>query len=136
MCSDGVYYCCDPASGCDGQHVCPTNAGLVSCACVGTDAALHLPTIGCVPPPPPPCPAHTHDTAGKKTVFLRHIYIKEIFLPRQARDNHRESTQKKTVLSQEIGLRDDRSHKIAIATSALFQLITTMAVPAPPVLRI
>jgi hypothetical protein len=75
-------------------------------------------------------------TSGEKTALFSHFYIKTIFLPRQARDNHRESTPKKTVLSQEIGLRDDRSHKIAIATSALFQVITTMAVPAPPVLRI
>jgi hypothetical protein len=30
---------------------------------------------------------------GKKTSFLRHLYIKCIILPRQARDKHRESTQ-------------------------------------------
>ena len=32
---------------------------------------------------------------GKKTVFLSHLCIKTIFLPRQARDKHRESTQKR-----------------------------------------
>jgi hypothetical protein len=32
--------------------------------------------------------------AVRKTYFLRHLYIKTIILPRQARDKHRESTQK------------------------------------------
>eukprot|EP01046_Picozoa_sp_COSAG06_P033138 COSAG06_NODE_3362_length_5453_cov_5.741688_9_plen_127_part_00 len=36
---------------------------------------------------------------GEKTVFLSHLCIKTIFLPRQARDKHRESTPKQTVLS-------------------------------------
>jgi hypothetical protein len=36
---------------------------------------------------------------GKKTGFLSHLYLKVIFLPRQARDKHRK-TQKKPVLSQ------------------------------------
>jgi hypothetical protein len=40
------------------------------------------------------------DDAGKKTVFLSHLYIKIIILPRQARDKHRETTQKGTVLLQ------------------------------------
>jgi hypothetical protein len=31
----------------------------------------------------------------RKTAFLSHLYIKTIILPRQARDKHRESTQKK-----------------------------------------
>ena len=31
---------------------------------------------------------------GKKTGFLRHLYIKVIFLPRQARDKHRENSKK------------------------------------------
>ena len=31
----------------------------------------------------------------KQRVFLSHLYIKCIFLPRQARDKHRESTQKR-----------------------------------------
>eukprot|EP01046_Picozoa_sp_COSAG06_P028358 COSAG06_NODE_2548_length_6692_cov_35.291066_3_plen_212_part_00 len=31
---------------------------------------------------------------GKKTGFLRHLYIKMMILPRQARDKHRERTQK------------------------------------------
>jgi hypothetical protein len=34
-------------------------------------------------------------TLGKKTAFLSHFYIKCIILPRQARDKHRETTQKK-----------------------------------------
>eukprot|EP01046_Picozoa_sp_COSAG06_P024231 COSAG06_NODE_1963_length_7972_cov_10.409628_9_plen_129_part_00 len=39
--------------------------------------------------------------AGKKAGFLRHLYIKVIVLPRQARDKHRGSTQKKpTVFSK------------------------------------
>jgi hypothetical protein len=29
---------------------------------------------------------------GEKTVFLSHLYIKAIFLPRQARDKHRENS--------------------------------------------
>jgi hypothetical protein len=35
-------------------------------------------------------------TEGKKTCFLRHFILKMITLPRQARDKHRESTQKET----------------------------------------
>ena len=31
----------------------------------------------------------------KKTVFLSHLHVKTIFLPRQAREKHRESTQKR-----------------------------------------
>jgi hypothetical protein len=38
--------------------------------------------------------------AGDRTVFLRHLYIQMMILPRQARDKHRESTQKRTVLLQ------------------------------------
>jgi hypothetical protein len=34
-------------------------------------------------------------TNGKKTGFFGHLYIKCIILPRQARDKHRESTQKR-----------------------------------------
>ena len=30
----------------------------------------------------------------KKRAFLSHLYIKMMFLPRQARDKHRESTQR------------------------------------------
>jgi hypothetical protein len=37
--------------------------------------------------------------AVKKRHFLRHLYIKVIILPRQARDKHRESTQKKSGVS-------------------------------------
>jgi hypothetical protein len=33
---------------------------------------------------------------GKETPLLRHFYVKCIGLPRQARDKHRESTQKKS----------------------------------------
>jgi hypothetical protein len=36
----------------------------------------------------------TRDISGEKTVFLSHLYIKTISLPRQARDKHRESTHK------------------------------------------
>jgi len=32
--------------------------------------------------------------AGKKTALLRHLYIKCIILPRQARDKHRENSKK------------------------------------------
>ena len=39
-------------------------------------------------------------TTGSKTVFFRHLYIKMMILPRQARDKHRETTQKGTVLLQ------------------------------------
>jgi hypothetical protein len=37
----------------------------------------------------------------RKTYFLRHLYIKTIILPRQARDKHRETTQKRTFFSGE-----------------------------------
>ena len=33
-------------------------------------------------------------TIGEKTVFLSHLYIKTIVLPRQARDKHRENSKK------------------------------------------
>jgi len=35
----------------------------------------------------------------RKRSFLSHLYIKPIILPRQARDKHRESTQKQTLVS-------------------------------------
>ena len=35
-------------------------------------------------------------TPVRKRVFLRHLYIKMITLPRQARDKHRETSQKRT----------------------------------------
>ena len=47
-----------------------------------------------------------HSTPGevvgqvRKRHFLRHLYIKCIILPRQARDKHRESTQKRDVFLQ------------------------------------
>jgi hypothetical protein len=34
------------------------------------------------------------DDAGEKTVFLSHLYIKMLFLPRQARDKHKENSKK------------------------------------------
>ena len=34
------------------------------------------------------------DFTGEKTGFLRYLYIKVIFLPRQARDKHRENSKK------------------------------------------
>jgi hypothetical protein len=37
---------------------------------------------------------------GDKTALLRHLYIKCIILPRQARDKHRENSKKEAVLSQ------------------------------------
>ena len=62
------------------------------------------------PPPPPPqqqqqqrrlllkSPCHTARVelllAGAKTGFLSHLYINVIFLPRQARDKHRENSKK------------------------------------------
>jgi hypothetical protein len=72
-------------------------------------------------PPPPPqqqqqqqqrrqrrlllkSPCHTARVelllAGAKTGFLSHLYINVIFLPRQARDKHRENSKKKPVFSQ------------------------------------
>jgi hypothetical protein len=38
-------------------------------------------------------------TSLQKTAFLSHLYIKTIILPRQARDKHRENTQKKMPFS-------------------------------------
>jgi hypothetical protein len=45
---------------------------------------------------------HTNGTSMqvRKRHFLSHLYIKCIILPRQARDKHRESTQKSAVFSQ------------------------------------
>jgi nitrate reductase alpha subunit len=45
-------------------------------------------------------------TRCEKRAFCAIFNIKVIFLPRQARDKHRESTQKKPVLSKDVG-RDD-----------------------------
>ena len=46
------------------------------------------------------CPQNCHQCPGwvRKTVFLSHLYINATCLPRQARDKHRESSFKKTVL--------------------------------------
>jgi hypothetical protein len=45
-------------------------------------------------------PALVRDAAtGDKTGFLRHLFIKMLILPRQARDKHRENS-KKPVLSK------------------------------------
>ena len=38
---------------------------------------------------------------GEKTVFLSHLYIKTMILPRQARDKHRENSKKSAVFSPE-----------------------------------
>ena len=48
---------------------------------------------------------HTNGTSMqvRKRHFLSHLYIKCIILPRQARDKHRESTQKSAVFSQAEG---------------------------------
>jgi hypothetical protein len=35
-----------------------------------------------------------HYGVGEKTGFFRHLYIKVIFLPRQARDKHRDNSKK------------------------------------------
>ena len=40
------------------------------------------------------------EACGKR-LFVSHLYIKTIILPRQARDKHRESTQKKDLISFE-----------------------------------
>ena len=42
--------------------------------------------------------AHGEGVLGqvRKRHFLRHLYIKVIFLPRQARDKHRENSKKET----------------------------------------
>jgi len=38
--------------------------------------------------------------AGEKTVFLSHLYIKMMILPRQARDKHRENSKKARLLAE------------------------------------
>jgi hypothetical protein len=43
---------------------------------------------------------NAEESKVRKRHFLRHLYIKCIILPRQARDKHRESTQKRDVFSQ------------------------------------
>jgi hypothetical protein len=45
------------------------------------------------------CDSDDNDEVRKRH-FLRHLYIKCIILPRQARDKHRQSTQKSAVFSQ------------------------------------
>jgi hypothetical protein len=45
------------------------------------------------------CDSDDNDEVRKRH-FLRHLYIKCIILPRQARDKYRESTQKSAVFSQ------------------------------------
>jgi hypothetical protein len=45
----------------------------------------------------------------QKTPFLRHVYIKTIILPRQARDKHRESTQKKEAFFAGCFIEQDKS---------------------------
>jgi hypothetical protein len=39
-------------------------------------------------------------TSGKKTVFLSHLYIEMLCLPRQARDKHRENSKQTVFLQQ------------------------------------
>jgi hypothetical protein len=56
----------------------------------------------------------------RKRRFLRHLYIKVIFLPRQARDNHRENTQKKAVLSKASGIHTTRPQAGARKTAPFF----------------
>jgi hypothetical protein len=50
----------------------------------------------------------------RKTAFLSHLYIKTISLPRQARDKHRETTQKKDAVflrtPNHLGMDDNRLH--------------------------
>jgi len=38
---------------------------------------------------------------AKNGIVFRHLYIKIMILPRQARDKHRENSKKETVLSQD-----------------------------------
>jgi hypothetical protein len=52
----------------------------------------------------------------EKTAFLSHSYIKPIILPRQARDKHRESTQKKMCRFSHLQLAD--TQPVAAATAA------------------
>eukprot|EP01046_Picozoa_sp_COSAG06_P046963 COSAG06_NODE_6739_length_2801_cov_3.127636_1_plen_81_part_00 len=55
---------------------------------------------GLLLPPPLSLPSHLAEQAevrrvALETVFLSHLYIKMMILPRQARDKHREATQKR-----------------------------------------
>jgi hypothetical protein len=43
--------------------------------------------------------------AGDKTVFFRHLYIKTMILPRQARDKHRENSKKEPFCRRRCGIR-------------------------------
>ena len=43
-------------------------------------------------------------SSGKKTGFLSHLYVKVIFLPRQARDKHREDSKKARFLEGPLGV--------------------------------
>ena len=45
-----------------------------------------------------PAGVHAHGAEVRKTGFLSHLYIKVIFLPRQAWDKHRERRSKKTTV--------------------------------------
>ena len=48
----------------------------------------------------------------QKTVFLSHLYIILLILPRQARDKHRESSQKKTPIALPRQARDKHRNKL------------------------
>jgi hypothetical protein len=54
---------------------------------------------------------------GKKTGFLSHLYIKVIFLPRQARDKHRENSKKRGRFLEVVRCEDDPYVLAAQATS-------------------
>jgi hypothetical protein len=43
-----------------------------------------------------------NEQVRKRRLFLRHLYLECIILPRQARDKHRESAQKRDVFSQDM----------------------------------
>jgi hypothetical protein len=55
---------------------------------------------------------HFQQHGVKKRSFLRHLYIKTIISPRQARDKHRENSKKRPfVLRQREGRADPRVHR-------------------------
>ena len=50
----------------------------------------------------------------RKRLFLRHLYIKCIILPRQARDKHRENSKRGAVFSQVLAQAGDRENYRAL----------------------
>jgi hypothetical protein len=68
---------------------------------------------------------------GKKTGFLRHLYIKVIFLPRQARDKHRENSKKARFVAEVRGGRMARESQESDPLPVLGQASIALVAAGP-----